>query len=332
MDTLADIPGLWAAPLAIAAVWFAALVLDQLLGEPRRWHPLVGFGNLATVLENRLNRSKTSVGQFLCGLGAYCLAVLPVLGLLYGLIYFVKCSAPAWLFVLDVTVLYLAIGWRSLREHVGRVANALATGRLEDARQATAMIVSRDTTASDEPALTGAALETSLENSSDALFASLFWYAVGGSLMVVLHRLANTLDAMWGYRNVRFLYFGRVAARADDVLNFFPAQCVSLCFCLLARSQRLVFMVRDIWWQQGWHWKSLNAGSVMATGAAALGICLGGVAVYHGVAASRPVLGCGREPQADDIARSVGLVNQTLVLWFAALPGAIFISTLWLGR
>lgn len=321
-EFLTSSPESLAACVRVATVWLAAVLLDQVLGEPKRWHPLIGFGKIAAGIERRFNpiqQSASPLFQFACGVLAVCLAILPWIFLLYCLRDLAKQYELLWLLMLDISVLYLAIGWRSLQQHVAAVANALTARRLADARLATAMIVSRDTASSDETALTAAALETTLENSSDALFASLFWYALGGSVMVLLHRLANTLDAMWGYRNSRFIYFGRCAARLDDALNFIPAQCVSACFCLLAKGRRLRFMLREIWWQQGWRWKSINAGSVMATGAAALGIRLGGAASYHGVNSERPILGVGHEAQAGDIPRSFALVYQTLLLWFAVL-------------
>ncbi len=306
---------------AVAAclfVWMTALILDACLGEAKRWHPLAGFGHYASFLESKLNR-RSGVANALAGrpgmaagLLAWLLAVLPWTVLLCLCLHL--SSLPV-LYLVDITVLYFAIGWRSLQEHVTAVAMALDSGNLAAARQATAMIVSRDTSSAEEEALASAALETTLENSNDALFASLFWYAVGGSVMVLVHRLANTLDAMWGYRTSRFNDFGRVAARMDDVLNFIPAQCVSFCFCLLAGGGRIVRTMKEQWWRQGWRWKSINAGSVMASGAGALLLRLGGVACYHGQAVTRPVLGAGCVPEAGDIARSIALVWRVLTLW-----------------
>lgn len=317
-------------PVFVLVVSLAALMLDHFLGEPRRYHPLVGFGRYAAALESRMNSSAgrgSALLQFVFGCVAWLLALAPAVVLVWLLSVNAAARGLLWVLLVDVLVLYLAIGWRSLQQHVAAVARAFERSDLPAARRATAMIVSRDTSGSDETALTSAALETTLENSSDALFASLFWYAVGGSVMVVVHRLANTLDAMWGYRTERFHYFGRFAARADDVLNFVPAQCVSLSFCLLAGRGRFFRHMRDIWWRQGWRWKSVNAGSVMATGAAALGISLGGPASYHGAISDRPVLGFGRAATAGDIERSFALVRHALILWFVFL--FVTVAILW---
>ncbi len=313
----------------IPVVWGLALLMDRLLGEPKSGHPLVGFGRFALLLEAKMNIPAVSPGQaVLTGAVACLLALTPAIVFLLALHYLAVKQGLIWVYLVDVLILYSAIGWRSLQEHVAEVAKALAAQDLPAARRATAMIVSRDAAKADEEALTTAALETSLENSSDALFASLFWYAIGGSTMVLLHRLANTLDAMWGYRNERYNYFGRCAARLDDVLNFFPSQCVSLCFCLLAGPRRFIYTVRRLWWAQGWAWKSINAGSVMASGAGALGVCLGGAATYDGSVSQRPELGCGSKPQASDLEAAFSLVRSGLVLWFAALFIAVLFQYL----
>ena len=231
-----------------------------------------------------------------------------------------QMGALVWLF--DSLILYFALGRRSLFEHAMAVRDPLLKGELAEARQATARIVSRETANASEQDLVKAVVETSLENSNDAVFASLFWYAVAGSPGVVLHRLANTLDAMWGYRNERFLYFGRSAARLDDLLAFIPAQVLSLLFCLVAEPGRRLAAFRA-WWQQGWRWKSINAGSVMASGAAALGLSVGGAARYAQGTEERPGLGCGRSPQPGDIAACFRLQRRAIAL--AVFILAVFI-------
>src|SRR5690606_40847636 len=123
-----------------------------------------------------------------------------------------------WL--VDVLALYCALGLRSLGEHVLPVAEALRRGDLDAARQRVGYLVSRETRELDEPAVARAATESVLENGSDAVFAALFWFVVAGAPGVVLYRLSNTLDGMWGYCNQRFEPFGWAAARIDDVLNY----------------------------------------------------------------------------------------------------------------
>ena len=182
------------------------------------------------------------------------------------------------------------------------------------ARHLTSRIVSRDTADASEQDLAKASTESLLENGNDAVFGTLFWFALAGGPGAVLFRLANTLDAMWGYRSNRFLYFGRAAARIDDALNFIPARLTALSYALLGGRASQAWRC---WRSQAGAWSSPNGGPVMASGAGALGIALGGRAVYDGVAEMRPPLGLGQEPRAADIARAWSLVQSTALLWTA---------------
>jgi adenosylcobinamide-phosphate synthase len=132
---------------------------------------------------------------------------------------------------------------------------------------------------------------------------------------VVLYRVSNTLDAMWGYRTPRFLRFGWAAARIDDLLNYLPARLVALTYAVLGKTSTAI----RCWRKQAPLWDSPNAGPVMAAGAGALQLRLGGAAVYHGHLEQRPDLGEGAEPQARDIERALNLVNGGVLLWLILL-------------
>jgi adenosylcobinamide-phosphate synthase len=298
------------APLTLALLLAAGVALDLLLGEARRWHPLVGFGALAQWLERRLNRGG---GRIARGAAAWALAVLPLVALAAWL-----CGAGgAAGLAVHALLLYLCLGLRSLRDHLLPIYAALADGDLPAARRLTARIVSRDTTNADEAGLAKAGAESLLENGNDAVFGTLFWFLVGGGPGVLLFRLANTLDAMWGYRNARFHLFGRVAARFDDVLNYVPARMTALSYALLAPGAGRLRALR-CWRRQAKAWSSPNAGPVMASGAGALGVSLGGAATYEGEVEQRPVLGAGPAACAGDILRAWRLVFHTALLWTAA--------------
>jgi len=309
-------------PLTLALLLLAGVALDLLLGETPRWHPLVGFGNLASRLERRLNkRLNWRIGR---GALAWTLAVVPL-----TLIAAVLCMmhGPVGLAV-HALLLYLCIGLRSLRDHTLPIAAALAAGDLDRARWLTSHIVSRDTKQASEAELAKAGAESLLENGNDAVFGTLFWFLVGGGAGAVLFRLVNTLDAMWGYRNERYELFGRVAARIDDVLNYLPARLTALSYTLLAPSSGQGRAWR-CWRTQAPQWSSPNAGPVMASGAGALGVTLGGAAVYDGEIEQRPVLGSGPAAGGADIVRAWRLVWHTTLLWLAvALIGALVIGGL----
>jgi adenosylcobinamide-phosphate synthase len=293
--------------LALALLLVAGIVLDLLLGEARRWHPLVGFGRLAGFLERRLNRGGA---RLLRGAGAWMLAVLP-LSLCCAVL---ADAAGLWL---HAVLLYVCLGLRSLRDHTLPIYAALSAGDLAQARLLTARIVSRDTATANEPDLAKASAESLLENGNDAVFGTLFWFVVAGGPGAVLFRLANTLDAMWGYRNERYTLFGRFAARTDDVLNYLPARLTALSYVLLAGAGR--GRAWRCWRTQAPMWSSPNAGPVMASGAGALGVSLGGAATYDGEVEQRPALGSGPAATAADILRAWRLVSTTTLLWAAVV-------------
>lgn len=294
--------------LSLVLAVLAAVTLDVALGEPRRWHPLVGFGALVQRIERTLNPAGS--GDRAQGVLAWCLAVLP-LTLLAGLL----AQTPYLGWCVQVLALYLAIGLRSLAEHAEPIADALEADDLPRAREQVRRIVSRDTRDLSEEGVARAASESMLENGSDAVFAALFWFVVAGAPGVVLYRLSNTLDAMWGYRTPRFLTFGWAAARLDDLLNFLPARLVALTYALCGQTK----LALRCWRTQAPTWDSPNAGPVMAAGAGALGLALGGGAVYHGELHQRPPLGEGAAPAAADIRRALQLVQSGVAVWLVLL-------------
>ena len=319
---------------AMVVLMLCGVALDMLLGEARRWHPLVGFGTLATHLEKRLNEPGFGVAR---GVFAWSAAVIPLVVLstwLAGASYvdsdsaaiFTVSTAGVCAALAHVLLLYFALGLRSLRDHNLPIAEALQRGELAQARVLTARIVSRDTATEDSAGLAKASTESLLENGNDAVFGTLFWFAIGGGPGALLFRLANTLDAMWGYKNARLRQFGWAAARIDDALNFIPARLTALSYVLLAGDARTAWRC---WRSQAPAWPSPNAGPVMASGAGALGITLGGSARYDGIDEQRPPLGAGGAPQAADITRAWRLVVHTTVLWLAVLCIAAAATTAW---
>lgn len=328
----------WCWPLAawfdgmVAASVIAALIADRVFGEVSRWHPLAGFGRAATWVEQRArqsmrpsnhlvetetemeteNRIETTAQLRRLGALCWCLLVIAPTLLLWLLQGALGTAGSA---MLGIFVLYFCIGGRSLAEHAHAVAAPLLCGDLESAREQLARIVSRDTAHLDARSVTRATVESVLENGNDALLAPIFWFAVAGAPGVLCYRLSNTLDAMWGYRNARYLHFGRAAARIDDVLNWLPARCCALSYALVGNRQAAL----RCWRTQAEQCDSPNAGPVMASGAGALGIELGGAASYGGELHWRPTLGEGRVVEPQDIARALGLLRRATALWVAVI-------------
>lgn len=303
-----------------ALVALTAVLLDRLLGEPRRFHPLVGFGRLASGIERALYGSAdaTPSSRRWRGVAALALAVLPFVTAAWWV-----AAQGSWISVaMETAALYFALGGRSLEEHARRVADSLEAGALEEARRRVGDMVSRDTGAMAPEDVTRGAVESVLENGNDAVLGALFWYALAGAPGVVLYRLANTLDALWGYRTPRYLHFGWAAARLDDGLNYLPARLTALTYAALGRFEGAI----RCWRAQGAAWESVNAGPVMAAGAGALGVKLGGPARYHGALKMRPALGEGKAPGVADIARATALVRRGTWLWLCVLMTGALIS------
>lgn len=291
----------------------AAVLVDASLGEPRRWHPLVGFGRWAQYFERRLNTNSEQRSPLMLrlrGVLALLLAVSP-----WVLLVALPATIPILRYPVAIATLYFALGHQSLRQHARRVSQALQEGDLEKARASVGLMVSRDTGKMDAQAVAAAAVESVLENGNDAVFGALFWFLIAGAPGALLYRLANTLDAMWGYRTPRYLYFGWAAARFDDVLNFIPARLTALTYALIGHTGNAL----RCWRLQAGAWESPNAGPVMAAGAGALDLGLGGGAYYHGQWEERPPLGLGRAPDAAAIPAAIRLVTFGVFLWLVVV-------------
>ncbi|MBR9829608.1 MAG: cobalamin biosynthesis protein [Oceanospirillales bacterium] len=284
----------------LALQLIAAVLIDRWFGEPNRWHPLVGFGRCAGWLEARFNRGDS---RRLKGLLMVLLLVLPPVLLVTALV-----QIPVVGDLLAVLVLWFTLGLESLKRHIRPILQALLSGNADEARRLTSYICSRDAAELD---VERTAVESVLENGSDAVFGAIFWFCIAGAPGALAFRLINTLDAMWGYRSERFLQFGWAAARLDDLVGLIPARLTALSYALCGHTRRAL----RCWRIQGPLHDSPNAGPVMASGAGALGIQLGGPTCYHGVWADKPVLGEGPPAQPRDLSRALRLVDQALGLW-----------------
>ena len=307
--------------LSPVIVCVAALLCDRALGEPRH-HPLAAFGNAACWLEGKLNHgSKKSRNRLLGGLAVVLLVGVPGL-CVYMAQSWLSGSVPGVLF--ELLVLTVVIGWRSMKEHASAVSCPLESGNLPEAREKLSRIVTRETEGMEEEKVTSSVIESLLENANDCLFASLFWYGVFGPAGAVIHRLSNTLDAMWGYKTERFFDFGWAAARLDDLLGWIPARLTALCYALSGSFRNALQAVRN---QAGKH-KSPNGGLVMAAGAGALDVTIGGPVVYNGVPEDKIFLGVGERATPADIGRAIRLIERSIALWLAGYACALVIPWL----
>lgn len=320
----------WEYGLLACTIAFIALRMDALFGEVRRFHPLIGFGNIAITLEQRLNRpaiNTTYTSLLQCISGSVAVIVLVILPtaicwqLQQHLPLFLQC-------ILAAIVLYFTIGLESLKQHANAISAPLLAGDIASARAALQYIVSRNTSQASPDEIATATVESVLENGSDAVFCALFYFALLGPAGCVLWRASNTLDAMWGYRSERFIYFGKCAARLDDFLAYIPARISALLFVLLGNRQN----AWRCWRNQAKHCKSPNGGPVMCAGAGAIGVTLGGRAIYERQEYFNPDMGCGPRANAAAIERALILVRNCSYSWlvlivvFAAIGWPLWIS------
>lgn len=291
--------------MILSAVVSGAIILDWLTGEPKRFHPLVGFGSVAGKLESSLNsgspRWRKSKG----------LVALLILAVPLPLLWYI-CQPYSWSWLGDLLLLWFSVGHRSLYDHIQPIATALDTGDQEEARTLTSRVVSRD---KETLNIEVSAVESTLENGNDAVFAALFWFVLLGGAGALFYRFVNTLDAMWGYRNLRFNDFGRFTAQLDDLLNLVPARLTALTFALLGHTRQAL----SCWQNQAHLLASPNGGPVMTSGAGALGVLLGGATRYQGQWQDKSYFGAGESPVTQDIRHALRLVSKTLALWVVIL-------------
>lgn len=303
-------------------ILLVAITVDLIFGEPKKWHPLVGLGKLIVYVEKlvypkHIDRAYT----------ARLRGVISVLLLLTGILLFayllINTAYPAVNITMQILLLYFCIGLKSLFQHSQRVYLAVKSQDINAARKAVSMIVSRDTKSLDIIGINKACIESSLENTNDAVLGAVFWFLIAGVPGAVAYRLINTLDAMWGYKNERYLHFGWAAAKLDDLMNYIPARLCALSFALVGHIGPAI----RCWYQQAGQWESSNAGAVMASGAGALDVSLGGQAVYHNRIKFRPQLGSGNEPEASDILRALYLIARSIALWLLMI---LVLAGLWI--
>lgn len=294
-------------------------LLDLLLGDPH-WapHPVRAIGALIAGLEKPLRRlfSKTSAGELAGGTALVALVLLCSVGVGALALYGCTLISP-WLSLAVETVLcYQLLATKALKDESMKVYDALKTGTLSDARKAVSMIVGRDTERLDETGVAKAAVETVAENASDGVIAPMLYMALGGGLLGLAYKAVNTMDSMVGYKNDRYLYFGRAAAKLDDVVNFIPSRVAGLLMCLGAflsgGNGKEAFR---IWKRDRRNHKSPNSAQTEAAMAGALEVQLAGSNFYFGKLVEKPTIGDPIRPVTpEDIPFANRMMAATAVL------------------
>lgn len=304
---------------------------DLCFADPRRGHPVAGFGRAVSALQRRVYADSRPAGAVYT---AACVAGAAALGVIAE-----RNRGPVAKNVLTAAATWAVLGGTSLRREAGTIGGSLEAGDLAAARERLPHLCGRDPSGLDADQIARAVVESVAENTSDAVVAPLFWGAVAGIPGLLAYRAANTLDAMVGYRNERYLRFGWASARFDDVLNWIPARFTGVVTVAVApvvggsRREAYEALKRD-----GARHPSPNAGRCEASAAGALGVRLGGTNTYGDTVEHRPVMGSGRAPGIADIRRAVelssavGAVSVLAAAAAATLTAAFAASRLSAGR
>lgn len=315
--------------MLLAGTIVLAFVLDLLLGDPY-WlpHPICLIGKLISKGEKAARRvfPQTPGGEFRGGLVLTLVVVLLCFGvpflILWGLwkIHIILAA------VVQLWWCYQIFAARSLKKESMKVYTALKAGNLPEARKYLSYIVGRDTQQLSEEAVAKAAVETVAENTSDGVVAPLFYMALGGAPLAFAYKAVNTLDSMIGYKNERYLHFGRFAARLDDVANWIPARISGLLMIVAAylggfRGRNAARIYR----RDRRRHASPNSAQTESVCAGALGIQLAGNASYFGKLYEKPTIGDeDRKTEAEDIRRAnrLMMITSALGVGLAALVRA----------
>lgn len=289
---------------------------DRAWGDPRRLHPVAGFGSLATGLEHRIHGDSRlrGVAHVLVLVGGSAMVAVAAER---------AASHPVARTGLTAAVTWAVLGGRSLEREAYAVHTLLRAGDLERARDRVRHLVGRDTAALGQDEIARAVVESVAENTSDAVVASCVWGAVAGVPGLVTHRTVNTLDAMIGHRNARYRRFGWAAARLDDLLGWPAARLGALLTVALGPDPRGALTA---WRRDAGRHPSPNAGVAEAGFAGALGLRLGGTNVYGGDRREdRARLGRGPAPTPADVEPAVRLARHVAAA--ATLGAALFSAT-----
>lgn len=274
-----------------------AIAIDRLVGDPRsNIHPVVMIGNLITFFEGKLLRLQHS--SFLKNLTGGILVIL-VLGITYGatwwIIQLLGMIHPWAQFIGGAILLSFTIAPDSLAKAGNEIYDYLLAGDLKQAQHKVGWIVGRDTDKLDVGEVTRATVETIAENIVDGIISPLFYFVIGGVPLAFMYRAVNTLDSMVGYKNDKYQDFGMCAARVDDVFNYIPARLTGILLLLTAMLLRFnVYGTISSIWQDAAKHPSPNSGFAEAGVAGALGIRLGGLNYYGGLASQRAYMGMAR--------------------------------------
>ena len=309
---------------ATIAALVAGYVLDLIIGDPHgMWHPICFIGNMISFFEKRLRKEKSEKRNLAAGV-LLVILVTAVSAAIPFVLLAVCYHIQFWLgFALETYMCYTILATKSLKTESMKVAKALETEGLDAGRYAVSMIVGRDTQNLTETGVVKAAVETVAENTSDGILAPMFYMVIGGPVLGYFYKAVNTMDSMVGYKNDKYLYFGRAAAKFDDVMNFLPSRISGILMVLASPLAGLDGKnAWKIFKRDRLCHASPNSAQTEAVMAGALQVQLAGDAWYFGKKHEKPTIGDPIRPvEIADIARANRLLYAASVLGMIVFNG-----------
>lgn len=318
--------------MTLAAI-VAGFILDLLFGDPH-WlpHPICLIGNLIGFLEKNLRRLLAPGKTALLIGGALMVVIVLVItfAVPYAVLALAESVSPWLRFALETIMCYQIFATKCLRDESMKVYTALASGDLADARVKLSWIVGRDTQNLDAAEVTKGAVETVAENTADGIIAPMLYMFIGGAPLAFLYKGINTMDSMVGYKNDKFIYFGRCAAKLDDLANLIPARITGL--VMIVASYFLNLNARGAWkifWRDRYNHLSPNSAMTESVTAGALDIQLGGDHFYFGKLVHKDTIGDDiRQVRPDDIIAANNLLYMTAVISLLLFSLAFLVNSL----
>ncbi|MFZ5943607.1 MAG: adenosylcobinamide-phosphate synthase CbiB [Bacillota bacterium] len=301
-----------------------AYLIDLIIGDPEKIpHPVVLIGTLISKLERILyNPQHNDTRKFLYGAFLVILVSLIAYSFTWLLIYSLNSIHYLLGLAASIWIISTTIAVKGLANAGAGIAKVLSKGNLSCARKELGFIVGRDTGELDEKEIIRGTVETIAENIVDGVTSPLFFALLGGAPLAIAYRAVNTMDSMLGYKNDRYLYFGRAAARLDDIINFIPARLTGLCISLVSLAipgisgrNSIKILLRD-----ARNHPSPNSGFAESAVSGALQVRLGGLNYYQGIPSQRPFIGDEINPlDISAIKNSIVILYSVSAVWVLLL-------------
>jgi len=305
----------------------AAFLLDLILGDPQFLpHPIRWMGKAIELLEpafRNISKNLSISGTF------YALfLILSAWAISFVIVVTAGKLHPILVIVIEIILIYWSISVKSLRQSAMEVSRLLVSNKIDKAKEKVSLIVGRDVEKLAERGIVKATIETVAENLVDGVISPLFFAVIGGAPLAIAYKMVNTLDSMVGYKNEKYIHFGKAAARIDDIANFIPARLsvpiISLAAQILSRKGLHALKTAI---KEGKNHSSPNAGFPEASFAGATGVKLGGPNYYHGKLVYKPYIGkLFGEADIKHIKKACDLMMLSSILWLLILLGITGLS------